>query len=247
MVLQGISKSGQQGVFLLERGFIGTGQNERASIRAIIGAVALPFVLCISCHHCADGMLRFGEGHCSESESLSVCLDAYHALTIKRAPCSLAFFASNDEITAANDTRLLCRSARAFNFLGVPRIKLNATQGAVCLDELYGNNAVASIENKLFDAGGFIHEKLSPAGDKEGREGPRRGQFPITGGSVEPTGGSCQALRGSRWQCDSSAQDGAGDTWSGLPCWPAREGLQRWRKHQGRRPGSSGGMKLRLS
>jgi hypothetical protein len=63
MVLQGISKSGQQGVFLLERGFIGTGQNERASIGAIIGAVALPFVFCITYHHCADGLLCFGERH----------------------------------------------------------------------------------------------------------------------------------------------------------------------------------------
>ena len=184
----------------------------------------------------------------SESESLSVCLDAYYALTIKRAPCTLPFFASDGEIATADDAGLFCCSARALDFLGVPGIELNATQGTVSLDELHGDNAVTSIENELLDAGGFVHKELSPAGGKEEREGPRRGRVPITGGSVGPTGGSCQALpRGSRWQCGSSAQDGAGGTWPGLLYWPAREGLQRWQKHQGRRPGSSGEMKLRLS
>jgi len=117
-------------------------------------------------------MLRFSERHCSESESLSVCLDAYHALTIKRAPCTLPFFASNGEVATANDAGLLCCSARALDFLGVPRIELNATQRTVSLDELYGNNAVTSIENELLDAGGFVHKELSPAGVRRGEKAP---------------------------------------------------------------------------
>ena len=111
----------------------------------------------------------------SESESSSVCLDAYHALTIKRAPCALPFFASNGEVTTANDAGLLCCSARALDFLGVPRIELDAAERTVSLDELYGNNAVTSIENELLDAGGFVHKELSPAqGVKEKRASRRR-------------------------------------------------------------------------
>ena len=103
----------------------------------------------------------------SEDEGLTIGFDACHALAIKRTPSTLPFLASNGEITTTDNAGLLACRARALDFLSVPGIELELTHRAISFDELYGNNAVASIEDELLNAGGFVHEELSPAKERE--------------------------------------------------------------------------------
>jgi hypothetical protein len=97
----------------------------------------------------------------------AVSLDAYHTLTIKRAPGALAFFASNGEVTAANDGGILAGSASAFHLRGIPRVELQGTDGAIKLSELYRDNAAASIEDKALDEGSLV-------GSDEGAHGKKK-------------------------------------------------------------------------
>ena len=89
-------------------------------------------------------------------------LDASHALTIKRAPGTLAFESGNGEIPTADDIRLLAGTAGAFNFAGILRVKLQGAQGAVSLEELHADDAGASVENELANLSGLVH------GEEEG-------------------------------------------------------------------------------
>jgi hypothetical protein len=123
------------------------------------------------------------EAHGSENEGLTVCLNACHALTIKRTPGTFAVFTSNGEITTTHNVGLLYCRASALDFLGVPGIELKLANGTISLDEFHRDNAVTSIENKLFNAGGFVHEGLSPAKERKeaGPEGPVKHSKGIVG------------------------------------------------------------------
>lgn len=87
---------------------------------------------------------------------LTIGLDADHALSIERAPCSIACFCLA-EITAANDGSLRSRRAGSFDLLPVAGIELDGTKAAVKLDEANGNDRGASIGDELFNEGGFVH------------------------------------------------------------------------------------------
>ena len=68
----------------------------------------------------------------------------------------MTFLAGNGEITAANNGGILSRSASAFDFLGVPRVELQGTNGAINLTELHGNDGRASALNEALDESGFV-------------------------------------------------------------------------------------------
>jgi len=93
-----------------------------------------------------------------KEDELTIGLDADHALSIKRAPCSIACFCLA-EITAAHDVGLRSRRAGAFDFLPVAGVKLDGTKAAVKLDESNGNDAAASVVDELFNESGFVHEE----------------------------------------------------------------------------------------
>ena len=88
---------------------------------------------------------------------LTIAGDLYHALTIKRPPGALAFLAGNSEVTAANNGRLLARSASAFDFAGILGVELKLTESAISLDKLHTDDVRTSVEDELLDAGGFVH------------------------------------------------------------------------------------------
>jgi hypothetical protein len=89
---------------------------------------------------------------------LTVALDADHALTIKGTPSTFACSASDAEVAAPDDTGLFHCSASAFDFLAVAGVELEATNGAISLDELHANDAAASVVNELTDEKGFVHD-----------------------------------------------------------------------------------------
>ncbi len=70
----------------------------------------------------------------SEEDVLTIGLDADHAFSVERAPCSITCFCLA-EIPAANDGSLRSRRAGPFDFLPVAGVKLDGTKAAVKLDE----------------------------------------------------------------------------------------------------------------
>ena len=80
---------------------------------------------------------------------MSLNLD--HTLAIERTPCAFAFFSSNGKITAAHDAGLLQCVASAFHFLRVARVELQATEAAIKLGELNGNDAGFSVVDEALD------------------------------------------------------------------------------------------------
>ena len=103
----------------------------------------------------------------------AVCFDAYHALTVKGAPGTLAFLASNGEVPAANDAGRLESVASALNFLGVTRVELKLTKAAIRLSELYGNNGRASIKDEALNDVGFGLRLENGCHGKKRRRGSR--------------------------------------------------------------------------
>ena len=99
----------------------------------------------------------------------AVCFDAYHTLTIKRAPGALAFFASNGEVTAANDVGRLESVASALDFLCVTGVELQLAKAAISLVELYGNNGRASALNETLDEGSLVGSNEGAHGKKKRR------------------------------------------------------------------------------
>ena len=107
--------------------------------------------------------------HCLTVNSSAVSFDAYDPLAVEGTPCTLALGASNGEITATNDRGILGRSASAFDFLGVPGIELQGTDGAIQLSEFHRNDAAASIEDEALDKGSLVGSDESAAhGGKKG-------------------------------------------------------------------------------
>jgi len=70
----------------------------------------------------------------SEGDVLTIGLDADYALSIERAPCSIALLGLA-EITAADDGSLRSRRAGPLDFLPVAGIELDGTKAAVKLDK----------------------------------------------------------------------------------------------------------------
>ena len=95
----------------------------------------------------------------------AVCFNAYHALAVEGAPGPLTFLASNGEITATDDGGILTGSASAFHLLGIPRVELQGTDGAIKLSELHRDDAATSVEDEALDKGSLVgsdegaHEK----------------------------------------------------------------------------------------
>lgn len=89
---------------------------------------------------------------------LTIGLDADHALSVKRAPCSIACFCLA-EITAANDGSLRSRRAGPFDFLPVAGVELDAAGGAIQFVEHHADDAAASVGDELLNEGGFVHEE----------------------------------------------------------------------------------------
>jgi hypothetical protein len=79
----------------------------------------------------------------------------------------LTFLASNGEVTAANDGGILAGSASAFHLLGIPRVELQGTDGAIKLSELHRDDAAASIEDEALDEGSLV-------GSDEGTHGKKK-------------------------------------------------------------------------
>lgn len=100
-----------------------------------------------------------GGWHGSEAQLLSIGFDAGHTLAIKRAPSTLAFLASNGEITAADNRGVLQGMARPFDFLGVAGVELKLALVTIELGELHANDAGASFEDELLNESGFVHGK----------------------------------------------------------------------------------------
>jgi hypothetical protein len=90
---------------------------------------------------------------------LAVALDTDHALAIKGAPSAFACSASNAKVTATDDAGLLHSSASAFDFAGIAGVELEATNGAISLNELHADDTAASVEDEPLDKGGFVHER----------------------------------------------------------------------------------------
>ena len=99
----------------------------------------------------------------------AVSFDAYHALTIKGAPGALAFLASNGEITATDDGGILAGSASAFHLLGIPRVELQGTDGAIKLSELHRDDAAASVEDEALNEGSLVGSDEGAHGKKKRR------------------------------------------------------------------------------
>lgn len=93
----------------------------------------------------------------AKNDSAAIGRDLDHTLAIKRTPSTFAFLASNGEVAAADDGRILQSMTSAFNFLRVARIKLKLALFSIELDELNGNNAATSSEDKFFDFGSLVH------------------------------------------------------------------------------------------
>ena len=108
----------------------------------------------------------------------AVCFDAYYALTVKGAPGTLAFLASNGEITAANDAGRFESVASAFDFLCVPGVELQGTDGPVNLAEFHGDDAAASALNEALDEGSLVSSDEGAHGKKKKR-GSRLGEGTI--------------------------------------------------------------------
>jgi len=70
----------------------------------------------------------------SEGDVLTIGLDADHALSIERAPCSIACFCL-PEIPAAHDVGFGRGRASAFDFLLVAGVELDGAKAAVKLDK----------------------------------------------------------------------------------------------------------------
>ena len=104
-----------------------------------------------------SSLLAISAAYGSENNCSAVGRDLGHALAIKATPGTLAFAASNGEVTAADDRRLGAGLASAFNFLAVARVEAKRADRAVLLDELYANDGGASVEDELADEGGFVH------------------------------------------------------------------------------------------
>ena len=87
----------------------------------------------------------------SAGQNDAFCPDAHHALTVKGAPSTLAFFASNGEVTAANDAGRFESMASALDLLGVTRVELQLTKGAISLAELDRDDGRASVKDEALD------------------------------------------------------------------------------------------------
>ena len=69
-----------------------------------------------------------------EENVLTIGLDADYALSVERAPCSIACFCL-PEIPAADDAGLRSRRAGSFDFLPVAGVELDGAKAAVKLDK----------------------------------------------------------------------------------------------------------------
>ena len=105
--------------------------------------------------------------HCLTVNSGAVSFDAYHALAVEGSPGILPFLASNGEVTAANNARRFESVASAFDFLGVAGVELQGADGAVNLEELYRDDAAASVLNEALDKGSLV-------GSDEGAHGKKK-------------------------------------------------------------------------
>ena len=103
----------------------------------------------------------------------AVSFDAYHTLTIKRAPSALALFASNGEVTAANDVGRLESVASALDLLGVTRVELQLAKAAISFTELYGDNGRASALDETLDEGSLVGSYEGAGHGKNRRRGSR--------------------------------------------------------------------------
>jgi hypothetical protein len=99
----------------------------------------------------------------------AVCFDAYHALAIEGAPGVLPLSASNGEVPATDDGGILAGSTSAFHLLGIPRVELQGTDGAIKLSELYRDDAAASIEDEALDERSFVGSDEGAHGKKKRR------------------------------------------------------------------------------
>ena len=70
----------------------------------------------------------------SKGDVLTIGLDADHALSVKRAPCSITCFCLA-EVTAADDGSLRSRRAGSFDLLPVAGVELDGTKAAIKLDK----------------------------------------------------------------------------------------------------------------
>ena len=114
---------------------------------------------------------------------LTIGLNADHALSVERAPCSIALLGLA-EIPAADDGSLRSRRASSFDFLAVARIELDGAKAAVKLDKSNADDAAASVVEKFFNKGSFVHgvgrvvgfsareRSISATGTKKGPCGP---------------------------------------------------------------------------
>lgn len=89
---------------------------------------------------------------------LTIGLNADDALSVERAPCSIACFCLA-EIPAADDGSLRSRRAGPFDFLLVAGVELDGAKAAVKLDKSNADDAAASVGDELADEGGFVHGK----------------------------------------------------------------------------------------
>ena len=85
----------------------------------------------------------------------------------------MAFFASNGEVTAANDAGRLESVASALDFGGVTRVELQLAKGAISLAELYGNNGRTSALNEALDEGSLVGSDKGAGHGKKKRRGSR--------------------------------------------------------------------------
>lgn len=100
-----------------------------------------------------------GGWHGSEAQLLSIGLDAGHTLAIEGAPGTLAFFAGNGEIAAADDRRVFKRMARSFDFLSVAGVELKLALVTIELGELHRNDRTACVADEIADDLSFVHGK----------------------------------------------------------------------------------------
>ena len=118
-----------------------------------------------------------------KEDELTIGLNADYALSIERAPCSIACFCLA-EIPAAHDVGLRSRRAGSFDFLPVAGVELNATSGAIQFVEHHADDAAASVVDELANENGFVHgvgigkgfsaraRSISEMGMKKGPLGP---------------------------------------------------------------------------
>ena len=100
---------------------------------------------------------------------LTIGLDADHALSVERAPCSITCFCLA-EVTAAHNVGLRSRRAGPFDFLPVAGVELDGTKAAIKLDESNGNNRGASVGDELLDESGLVHGKKQRRASRPVRE-----------------------------------------------------------------------------